>query len=397
MMNAEYGAALGICDMNRRDFLNTIGATTLAWFAPSVAAAAVNYGNLLILVELKGGNDGLNTVVPFSDSAYYSIRPRIAIPRDQVLQLDARSGLHPSLAPLMALWESRELAIVQGIGYPSANLSHFRSIEIWDTASNSNDYLADGWLARAFTQAPTPRSYAADGVVVGSAEMGPFAGGGTRAIALTNTEQFLRQAKLAMPAGQARNAALNHILKVEQDIVQAAANLDGNHAFATEFPNTAFGNAIRTTAQVVASRAGVAAVKVTLNGFDTHSNQQGTQTRLLKDLGEGLVALKAALDEINRWRSTLIMTYAEFGRRPRENQSGGTDHGTANAHFVLGGRVKGGLFGLPPQLSRLDSNGNMPFAVDFRQLYATVLERWWGVDSGRPLSGRFATIDLLKA
>lgn len=383
--------------MNRRDFLNTIGAATLALFTPRVAlAAGGNYGNLLILVELKGGNDGLNTVVPYSDTEYYSLRPRLAIPRDQVLQLDARSGLHPSLAPLMALWENRELAIVQSVGYPSANLSHFRSIEIWDTASRSNEYLPDGWLARVFAQAPTPRSYAADGVVVGGADMGPLAGAGTRAIALTNTDQFLRQAKLAAPAGQARNAALSHILKVEQDIVQAAAKLSGDYSFKTEFPNTAFGNAVRTTAQVVANRAGVAAVKVSLNGFDTHSNQQGTQGRLLKDLAEGLVALKAALAEINRWHSTLVMTYAEFGRRPRENQSGGTDHGTANAHFVLGGRVKGGLFGLPPGLSRLDGNGNMPFAVDFRQLYATVLERWWGVDSDRPLGGRFATIELLK-
>ena len=385
--------------MNRREFLNTVGIAAAATFAPRVAfaAGAGGYGNLLILVELKGGNDGLNTVVPYADGAYYDLRPRLAIPRDQVLQLDARSGLHPSLAPLMALWENRELAIVQSVGYPSANLSHFRSIEIWDTASKSNEYLPDGWLARAFTQAPAPRSYAADGIVVGGADMGPFAGGGTRTIALTNTDQFLRQARFAAPAGLARNAALNHILKVEQDIVQAAASLKGDYAFRTEFPNTSFGNAIRTTAQVIASQAGVAAIKVSHNGFDTHSNQPGTQARLLKDLAEGLVALKAALAEINRWHSTLVMTYAEFGRRPRENQSGGTDHGTANANFVMGGRVKGGLFGLPPALSRLDGSGNVPFAVDFRDLYATVLERWWGVDSDRPLSGRFTTIDLLRA
>lgn len=386
--------------MNRRDFLSSIGATTLAVFVPRLAFAAAggaNYGNLLILIELKGGNDGLNTVVPYADSEYYGLRPRLAIARDQVLQLDAHSGLHPSLAPLMALWESRELAIVQGVGYPSANLSHFRSIEIWDTASKSNEYLADGWLARAFTQAPTPRSYAADGVVVGGAEMGPFAGGGTRAIALTSTEQFLRQAKLAAASGQARNAALKHILKVEHDIVQAAATLTGDYAFRAEFPRTAFGNAIRTAAQVVASQAGVAAVKVSLNGFDTHSYQQGRQAQLLKDLADGLVALKAALVEVDRWNSSLVMTYAEFGRRPRENQSGGTDHGTANAHFMLGGRVKGGLFGLSPALNRLDGGGNMPFAVDFRDLYATALERWWGVSSAGPLGGRFAPIDVLKA
>ncbi len=386
--------------MNRRDFLSAIGAASVSSLVPRSAFAQrspAGYSNLLVLVELKGGNDGLNTVVPYADAEYYALRPRLAIPRDQVLQLDGRAGLHPSLEPLMALWKNRELAVVQSVGYPGANLSHFRSIEIWDTASKSNEYLGEGWLARAFAAAPAPRSFAADGVVIGGAEMGPFAGGGMRAIALTDTQQFLRQARLAAPAGQARNAALGHILRVEQDIVQAAASLNGNHAYATEFPRTPFGNAARTAAQVIASKAGVAAVKLSLNGFDTHSNQPATHARLLKDLAEGLAALRAALMEIGRWDSTLIATYAEFGRRPRENLSNGTDHGTANAHFVLGGRIKGGLYGLPPGLSRLDGNGNLPFAVDFRDLYASVLERWWGADSARALKGRFASLDIIRA
>ena len=385
--------------MNRRDFLSTVGAATVASIVPASAfaqRAGASYNRLLVLVELKGGNDGLNTVVPYADAQYYALRPRLAIPRDQVLQLDAQAGLHPSLEPLMAMWENRELAVVQSVGYPNANLSHFRSIEIWDTASKSSEYLGDGWLARAFAAAPAPRSFAADGVVVGGAEMGPFAGGATRAIALTDTQQFLRQARLAAPAGQAGNAALQHILRVEHHIVQAAAGLNGNHAFVVEFPRTAFGNAVRTAAQVVASKAGVAAIKVSLNGFDTHSNQPGTQARLLKDLADGLAALRSALVEIGRWDSTLIMTYAEFGRRPRENRSNGTDHGTANAHFLLGGRVKGGLYGPPPALSRLDGSGNLPFAVDFRDVYATVLDRWWGADSAGALKGRFAALDIVR-
>ena len=324
------------------------------------------------------------------------LRPRLAIPRDQVLQLDQQAGLHPALEPLMALWQGRELAVVQGVGYPGANLSHFRSIEIWDTASKSNEYLTEGWLARAFGAAPAPQAFAADGVVVGGAEMGPLRGG-ARTIALTNPEQFLRQARLAAPAGQARNAALEHILRVEQDIVQAAARLHGNHAFATEFPAHAFGNAVRTAAQVMASGAGVAVIKLSLGGFDTHSGQPARHAQLLKALAEGLVALKGALTEIGRWDSTLVMTYSEFGRRPRENLSNGTDHGTASAHFVLGGRVKGGLYGAPPELARLDGSGNLPFAVDFRDLYATVLERWWGVDAPGALNGRFAALDLVRA
>lgn len=384
--------------MDRRSFLNAIGAASVTAIAPGAAFAqrSAGYANLLVLVELKGGNDGLNTVVPFADGDYYNLRPRLGIPREQVLQLDAKTGLHPSLEPLMGLWKNRELAVVQSVGYPAANLSHFRSIEIWETASRSTEYLSDGWLARTFASAPTPRAFAADGVIVGGAQMGPFAGG-TRAIALTDTAQFLRQSRLAASGAQPRNPALAHILKVEQDIVQAAAGLNAEHVFAADFPRTAFGNAVRTAAQVIASKAGIAAVKLSLNGFDTHSNQPGTHARLLRDLADGLAALKAALVELGRWDSTLVMTYAEFGRRPRENLSNGTDHGTASAHFVLGGRVKGGLYGLPAALSRLDDNGNLPFAVDFRDLYAAVLEGWWGVDSSRALNGRFQPLDLVKA
>ncbi len=385
--------------MDRREFLSVMGATAVVGWLPDVAYAgpAGRYDNVLILVELKGGNDGLNTVVPYADGEYYNLRPRIAIPRDQVLQLDPRAGLHPSLQPLMALWQNRELAVVQSVGYPSANLSHFRSIEIWDTASKSAEYLSDGWLTRAFADSPVPKSYAADGIIVGSSEMGPLAGGGTRALALTNTEQFLRQAKLAGGEGASRNPALSHILKVERDVAQAASNLNANYTFRAEFPNNPLGNAFKTAAQVIASKAGVAVVRVTHNGFDTHGGQQGNQQRLLKELAEGLTAMRAAMQEIGRWDATLMMTYCEFGRRPRENQSGGTDHGTANAHFVLGGRVKGGLYGLPPALTQLDGNGNLPFAVDFRDLYATAREQWWGVNSAVALNGKFRPVDLLKA
>ncbi len=384
--------------MDRRKFLTATGAAAVTGWLPGVARAgpASRYDNTLVLVELKGGNDGLNTVVPYADRDYYSLRPRLAIAREQVLQLDGHSGLHPALQPLMALWQNRELAVVQSVGYPSANLSHFRSIEIWDTASKSTEYLSDGWLTRAFADAPVPKTFAADGIIVGSNELGPLAGGGTRALALANTEQFLRQARLAGSPGASRNPALNHLLKVEQDIVQAAGNLNTDYALRAEFPPHPLGNAFKTAAQVIASKAGVAAVKVTHNGYDTHSGQQGTHSRLLKELAEGLTAMRAAMREIGRWDATLLMTYCEFGRRPQENQSGGTDHGTANAHLVLGGRVKGGLYSLPPALSRLDGNGNLPFAVDFRDLYATALEKWWGVDSTVALLGKFRAVDVLK-
>jgi uncharacterized protein (DUF1501 family) len=251
-------------------------------------------------------------------------------------------------------------------------------------------------VARAFAAAPPPARFAADGVVVGSSDFGPLAGNGPRTIALNETDQFLRQAKLAgSPSGRG-NAALNHILKVQGDIQQAAAHLNPNIAFRTEFPKNAFGNAVRTAAQLAANEAGIGVVRLTLSGFDTHQNQPGVHPRLLGELAEGLAALKGALVEIRRWDSTLVMTYAEFGRRPQENASNGTDHGTVAAHFVAGGRVRGGLYGQPPQLDRLES-GNLAYAVDFRSLYATALERWWGQPSARTLNGRFAPLDLLRA
>lgn len=394
--------------MQRRDFLKTLAggamvalSPQLAFYAPRVfaapSAATGAYDKLLILVELKGGNDGLNTVVPYADAEYYRLRPRIAIKREEVLQLDERTGLNPALQPLLALWQSRELAVIQGLGYPDANLSHFRSIEIWDTASKSEEYLHEGWLARAFALSPAPASFAADGVIVGSAELGPLAGSGVRAIALSNPEQFLRQAKLAAPGTSARNEALQHIMKVESDVAQAALKLgNAQYAFRTEFPKNEFGNTVKTACQVIAAGGGVAAVRLTLSGFDTHQNQPGVQANLHKQLAEGLLALKAALLELNRWDKSLIVTYAEFGRRPKENQSNGTDHGTANAHFVIGGAVRGGLYGAAPPLTRLDGNGNLPFAVDFRSLYATILERHWGLPSAGVLGGRFEMLPILK-
>ncbi|HTS23857.1 MAG TPA: DUF1501 domain-containing protein [Casimicrobiaceae bacterium] len=387
--------------MDRRRFVKLAAALPAAALTPNVAfalaPAAVQYRNLLILIELKGGNDGLNTLVPYADSNYYALRPKLAVARDQVVQLSDAVGFHPELAPLLPLWKSRELAVLQGVGYPEPNLSHFRSIEIWDTASKSDEYLQDGWLTRTFAAAPTPKEFAADGVIVGSPDLGPLAGGGTRAIALGNTAQFLREARLAVPEGSAQNKALEHILKVEGDVVQAASHLTADRAFSTVFPDGAFGNAIRTASQVVANKAGVAVVRVTLTGFDTHSGQAGTQARLLGELARGVTALRSALVELGRWNDTLVVTYAEFGRRPKENLSGGTDHGTSSVHLAFGGRVAGGLYGQQPALDRLSGDGNPAYAIDFRSVYATALERWWGVPSAVTLGERFATLPIVRA
>jgi uncharacterized protein (DUF1501 family) len=404
--------------MNRRSFLSmSAAASAMLWLPRAFGAQTAlpdglsgnGYDNLLVLVELKGGNDGLNTVIPFADPAYYDLRKNIGIKREQAIQLDERTALHPSLHPLVPLWQSQQLAIVQGVSYAQPNLSHFRSIEIWDTASRSDQYLREGWLTRTFAQAPVPTGFAADGVVIGSAEMGPLANG-ARAIALVNPTQFIKASRLATPVSlHERNPELAHILDVENDIVKAADRLRPTQAqvpLKTVFPGGAFGNSIKTAMQVLAagdspqaqpqSGQGIAVIRLTLNGFDTHQNQPGQQAALLKQLADGFVAMKSALVELGRWNETLVMTYAEFGRRPRENQSRGTDHGTVAPHFVMGGRVRGGLYGVPPTLARLDGNGNLPVGVDFRQLYATVLGPWWGLDASAVLQQRFEPLPLLR-
>lgn len=395
--------------IERRQFLQSIGCASLLALqpVPGWAQARVNsgYDNRLILIELKGGNDGLNTVIPYADSHYTRLRPRLAIARDQVLLLNDQVALHPELQALMPLWQDHCLAIVQGVGYPRPNLSHFRSIEIWDTASNSTQYLESGWLTRAFNEHPVPKQFAAEGAIIGSQEMGPLFGG-ARAVAIADTARFIQQARFATSTHSSGNAALAHLLKTENDIVQAATQLSGQHIFKTEFPRNAFGNAVKTAMQVLAAgfdvpsqrmRSGhVAALRLTLNGFDTHQNQPGIHANLLKQFAEGMVALKNALQELNTWDNTLVMTYAEFGRRPQENMSNGTDHGTVAPHFVMGGRVQGGLYGKPPALDQLDGSGNLAYAVDFRSLYSTVLNQWWGMNAATVLQGKFAPIEFLK-
>lgn len=390
--------------MNRREFCSMSASLGSILLAPSLswAQARPGYQNLLIMVELKGANDGLNTVVPYTDKDYYRLRPRIAIKPDEVLQLDEKTGLHPALQALLPMWQSEELAIVQGVGYAQPNLSHFRSIEIWETASNSQQYLSDGWLTRAFAAYPLPPAYSADGVIIGSQELGALAGG-ARVVALANTDQFLNSARLAAPAETRTNSVLAHMLKVESDIVKAADGLKprlGRTEFKTQFPRGAFGDAVKTAAQVIANGEltgkPVAMLRLTLGSFDTHQNQAGTHAALLTQLAEGLAALKSAMVELNRWDRTMVMTYSEFGRRPKENLSAGTDHGTVAPHFILGGRVKGGLSGSAPVLARLDGSGNLAHAVDFRSIYASVLENWWGMDSSAILRGKFPTLDLLR-
>lgn len=386
--------------MQRRTLLKFASVAPFCLALPEVTALApsAHWERVLILVELRGGNDGLNTVVPYQDETYYRLRPQIAVPRPQVLQLSEQLGLHPALAPLMPAWQAHELAVVLGVGYPQPNRSHFRSIEIWDTASNSTEVLQDGWIARLFARQSPPASFAADAMVLGL-EPGPLHGQNLRTITMQQPQQFLERASHVQPVVKpTTNPALAHLLAVQQEVSHAATSLQrtltANPVPELTFPTTPIGRQLQVVARLLISRTPVAVLKVSHGSFDTHSRQQETHQRLLQELAEALSAFRQAMQTAGLWSNVLLMTYAEFGRRVAENGSAGTDHGTAAPHLLLGGQVRGGLYGQQPPLSHL-VDGDLAHTVDYRSLYLTVARRWWGI-SGDFLQGRsFPLLDYL--
>jgi uncharacterized protein (DUF1501 family) len=398
--------------MQRRQLLQAVAALPLIFLRPfwmeRLWAARANEPlvgrregeRILMLVELQGGNDGLNTCVPFGDSGYYRARPQLAIPRSQVLQLTPKLGFHPALTPLMSLWDVQELALVTGVGYSNPNRSHFRSIEIWETASDSEELVDQGWLSKVFEQFPLPPAFTAEGILLGKGDAGPLSGGKTRTISLHDPEQFLLQAGSRKPTSfPTTNRALAHILTVQHALSVAAADLQGRIAQAkqlgVDFPASKIGKQLEVSAKLIAARIPVAVIKVTQGSFDTHAGQLATHYRLLDELAQALVAFRMALLKQGAWNDVLSMSYSEFGRRVEENASHGTDHGTAAVHLLMGGRVKGGLYGTSPLLTDLQ-NGDLKYTTDYRSLYATVIEKWWGLPPVVFGRGRHPAIDCLS-
>jgi uncharacterized protein (DUF1501 family) len=337
---------------------------------------------ILLLVELKGGNDGLNTVVPYADPLYRELRPDIGLARERVLKLDEHVGLHATLEPLMVAWQAQDLAIVQGVGYPDPSRSHFRSIEIWDTASSSSQTLSEGWVARAFEHAALPRGDGVDGIVVDTNAL-PLMGPDLRTVVMQDAAAFLRQTQVLgdEPVDDGGNPALRHLLAVQRELNAAAVGLrdrlraapDPVHAYA----DGPFGQQLDLATRLIVGGVPVVAVKIALAGFDTHANQVPTHEALLAALAGGLATLRSNMIAARRWDDVAVLTYSEFGRRARQNASRGTDHGAAAPHFVLGGRVKGGLHGRHPSLADLQ-DGDLRHSVDFRDVYSAIARGCWG-------------------
>jgi uncharacterized protein (DUF1501 family) len=338
----------------------------------------------VILIELKGGNDGLNTIIPYSDPLYYQNRPTIGIAKNQVLPIDKQIGMHPAMQALKNIYDNHELAIIQGVGYPDPNRSHFRSIEIWDTASSAEEYLDEGWInALHFSQEDK-----LTGVIL-SGEYGPLEGSAKGVIMLNNIKGFLQQSnqvhsRITMTG---ENNALLHILQTETEIRKGAdtlrQSLRSTKPLAFAFDKSDFGNQMHTTTELINGGSNIPFFKLSLGSFDTHTNQSMQHAKLLETLCEGISTMRKNLIASGKWENTVIMTYSEFGRRVAQNASGGTDHGTAAPHFIVGGRVKGGVYGEHPSLSTLDSNGDLIYTTDFRSIYNSIAKEFLGASSER--------------
>jgi uncharacterized protein (DUF1501 family) len=387
--------------MERREFINLTALSTLSLFIKDFNfkyVKAEENTKYLVLVELKGGNDSLNTVIPFTDSKYYELRPNISIERNKIIQLSENIGLNPSLEPLHKLWKNKELAIIQGLGYPNPNRSHFRSIDIWDTASDSEEIISDGWYSRAISKNKDLKN-TIDGIIIGQNNTeGPLSGINLNSLTVENISQLINQTKnIKNIALETKNKSLAHILKVQQDtnisVKEIESKMTKQDLFKTSFPKNKLGQHFKLASQLITNKIPVSVIKISLGGFDTHTNQKDAQGKLLAELGESLSAFSNAMKETNNWNNVLVMTYSEFGRRVAENGNNGTDHGTASTHFMLGGKVKGSLFGKQPSLEDLD-NGDLKFNVDYRSLYNTILTKWYG-KSNNFLSD-YKVIDCIK-
>jgi uncharacterized protein (DUF1501 family) len=392
--------------MKRRHFLQFCSALpALTGFSPAFAQAPSPAHRLLILIYLKGGNDGFNAVVPYANPRYYAMRPTIGVPREGVIKLSETHGFNPALVKLKPLWDAGELALLQGIGLPEVHDQHYGDYERLVTGSAAGDYIRDGWLTRALGGNPALQRDALEAVAFGDLDiregdpMGPFRGNKRPVVNVTHPEDWTATRNLSASRHTATSPATPRLNKISTSEPPAPLVLR------TSFPQDEFGHALRATVELAARMPTLPVLHLTLNAhdgdhhhaFDTHWKQNDYNASTLQRLGEGLATLTAGLKEIGRWNDSLIVTYDEFGRATKENTEHGTHHGWANTQFVLCGRVKGGWHGKAPELIGVHQIGGPPPVIDYRALYTTVIESWWGGSANGLFDERFRALDLLRA
>jgi uncharacterized protein (DUF1501 family) len=391
-------------------------------------------GTILVVLQMAGGNDGLNTVVPYADDAYHVARPRLRLAADQILKIDNHIGLNPRLTGLKSLYDEGHMALVQGVGYPNPNRSHFRSTEIWQTASDADHTLSEGWLGRYFDNCcsgadptvgvaigeETPQAFAAKnptGVTFSRPEQFRFRPSEPDNGKMSAEEVFFRQlneagggedsgtatsntgGSIGAISGKTKNE-LSTLDFLQRTALDAQLSSDKVLAIARKYKSTVpypqgqLAASLNIIARMIAGGLATRVYYASQGGFDTHAGQINTHQRLMGEFNDAVAAFAADLKQQGNFDRVLMITFSEFGRRVQENANGGTDHGTAAPMFVFGGAVKAGLFGKYPSLTELD-HGDLKFNTDFRSVYGTVLERWLKAPSQVVLGRKFPVLGIV--
>jgi uncharacterized protein (DUF1501 family) len=431
----------------RREFLRTSAlGGAVAWTIPTFLANTfaslhaeakdANHpvtgkdGTILVVLQMAGGNDGLNTVVPYSNEYYQKARKRIGLSAKQVLKINDTVGLHPNLDGFKGLYDAGNLGIVQGIGYPNPNRSHFRSTEIWQTASDAQKFEAYGWIGRYFDNAckgadPTvginignqmPQAFSAKrpmGVSVESPKNYRFVTSEhAKSGEMDAEERSYREMNgfEHMDADGGSIAAVHGPTKhvgspldfIERTALDAQVSSDKILAISRKFENRAkyptsqLANSLKLVAQMIGGGLPTRIFYVSQGGYDTHANQLNAHERLMRDLGDSVKAFVEDLKGQGNFERVLVMTFSEFGRRVAENANNGTDHGAAAPMFVIGNKIKSGLLGAYPSLAPADLvNGDLKYTTDFRTVYAAVLEKWLKTNSEPILGTKFTPLNLV--
>ncbi|HET7625918.1 MAG TPA: DUF1501 domain-containing protein [Verrucomicrobiae bacterium] len=429
----------------RREFLrSTVLTSALSWTVPTFLAntfsalqadaaeratqiATGKDSTILVILQMAGGNDGINTVIPHASDFYFKARPRIAIPAKDVLKLSDQVGLNPALTGFKELYDAGELSVIQGVGYPNPNRSHFRSTEIWQTASDSNRYEKYGWVGRYFDNAcagcdPTvgvnvgrqmPQAFAAKipkGVSVDNPQNYRFIGSDGDARKMEASFHELNEddgsensggtiAAIDGPTARTKGSPLDFLertaldAQVSSDEIRKISSRTENKA---NYPASQLGNSLKLVAKLIGGGLPTRIFYVSQGGYDTHTNQVGTHARLLKDLGDSVKSFCDDMKAQGNMQRVLLMTFSEFGRRVSDNANGGTDHGAAAPMFVVGNKVRAGLLGEYPSLAPADLfEGDIKYKVDFRSVYASVLENWLKTRSEPILGKKFTPLQIV--
>ncbi len=401
--------------MKRREFLTrsalaTAGSLWIPNFLKAFEQQHLNASGLnpkkLIIIQLSGGNDGLNTVIPYQDDTYYKLRPKLAVEKAKVLTLNDTQGLNPVMTGLLQLYDDGLLTILNSVGYPNPDRSHFRSMDIWQTASGSDEFLGTGWIGRyldAACSGTCAQPYNA--IEVDDTLSLALKGERLKGLAVQDPQKIYRLTHnpLISSINDLHEAHPDHdqvsyLYKTLGETVSSAAYIyDKSKIYKSKaaYPTTELGRKLKTISELIVSGVETNIFYVSISGFDTHVNQKIRQEQLLKQYSDAVQAFVQDLKQNQHLDQTLVMTFSEFGRRVAQNGSGGTDHGTANNVFLMGGQLqKPGFFNEAPSLQSLDE-GDLKYQIDFRNIYATLLHNWLEVDDKVILGNQMESLKLV--